>query len=76
MHDRILSRVLPLYGVIYLPLSFPILEGPLDLTISEEIQDTPQPVKDCIRKPWSGFSDSLELAFFNGLSAILTLHNF
>lgn len=76
MHDRILSRVLPLYGVIYLPLSFPIFEGPPDLAISEKLQGTPQSVKDCTRKPWSGFSDSLELVFFNGLSAILALHHF
>jgi len=70
LQDRILPRILPYYGIIYLPLSFPILGQGFEL---KEHRERSKYVKDCTREPWPSFPEELVQTFLIKLSALLTL---
>ena len=72
LQDRILPRILPYYGIIYLPLTLSIFDQGPEL---KEIYDRPEYVNDCIREPWPSFPEELVQAFLIKLAALLTLRH-
>ena len=76
LQDRILPRILPYYGIIYLPMTFPIYDQGVGFFELTENHSRSEYAKDCVREPWPAFPEELVQAFVIELSAILSRSSF